>query len=214
MRKIVLTLCFVLLMVIVIFSGCTNTQTISVPGPTPTQQTVYVTVLVTPTPTPPTPEIVYVTVTVPVTQTVSVQKTVYKGVEQSMANIQMIGNVYGIASTSSPSAGVDRIKFSISLAPNSPPIDLASTKIVFSTVSTNPKILTWDTRASTDTFTTKLGLKSVTSLNTSDPIQVTFDTAEVPANTKIYIELKPEFGASFSFSKTTPAIISATNVLY
>jgi archaellin len=140
--------------------------------------------------------------------------TVYKGVEQFTTNIHVIGNVYGIASTPSPSAGIDRIKFLIGLAPNSPPIDLANTKIVFSTESTTPKILTWDTVASTDTFTTKNGLTSVTSLNANDSIEVTFDTAQVPANTKIDIELKPEFGTSFSFSKTTPTTISAKNVLY
>ena len=212
MRKTVIFLCFALLTVIIIFSGCTSTQIISTSETPPTPKIEYVTVLVTPTPS---PQIVHVTVTVPVTVPVTAQETVYKGVEQFTANIRMIGNVYGIASTPSPSAGIDRIKFSIGLAPNSPPIDLANMKIVFSTESTTPKILTWDTIASTDTFTAKLtGFTSVTSLNANDPIEVTFDTAQVPANTKITIELKPEFGASFSFSKTTPVTISEKNVLY
>jgi archaellin len=212
MRKIMIFLCFVLLMVIAIFSGCTSTQKISTSGTPPTPKIEYETVLVSPTPS---LQMVYDTVAVPVTIPVTAQATISKGVEQFTANIQMIGNVYGIASTPSPSAGIDRIKFSIGLAPNSPPIDLINTKIVFSTESTTPKILTWDTRASIDTFTTKLnGFTSVTSLNANDPIEVTFDTAQVPANTKIIIELKPEFGASFSFSKTTPTTISAKNVLY
>lgn len=210
MRKNVIILCFVLLMTIVFFSGCTSNQIISTSGTTPTPKIEYATVFGTPTSS---PQIVYVTVTVPVSEPVTAQKTIDKGVEQTTENIRMIGNVYGIASTSSPSAGIDRIRFSIGLAPYSPPIDLTNMKIVFSTESTKPKILTWDTFASTDTFSTKLGLKSVISLNANDPIEVTFETAQVPANTKIIIELKPEIGASFAFSKTTPATIYATNVL-
>ena len=64
----------------------------------------------------------------------------YKGVEQSTANIQMIGNVYGLASN--PSAGITEIRFIIGLAPGASPIDLTKMKIVFSTPSTTPMILT------------------------------------------------------------------------
>jgi len=210
MEKTVPLLCFALLMVITIFSGCSNTQIISTSG-TPQTPNIDVTVLVTPTPS---PQIVYITGTVPITKPVTAQKTIYKDIEQTTANIRMIGNVYGIASTSSASAGIDRIRFSIGLTPNSAPIDLTNMKIVFSTESTKSKILTWDTFASTDTFSTKLGLQSVILLNANDPIEVTFETAQIPANTKIFIELKPEFDASFAFSKTTPTTIYATNVLY
>jgi len=210
MGKNVIFLCFTLLMVITFFSGCTDTQIPFPSGTPPASNTEYSTVLVTPTPS---PQIVYDTGTVPVTKPVTSHKTLYKAVEQTPATIRLTGNVYGIASTSSPSAGIDRIRFSIGLAPYSPPIDLTNMKIVFSTVSTQPKILTWDTYASTDSFSTKLGLNSVISLNVNDPIEITFETAQVPANTKIFIELRPESGAPFAFSNTTPETIYATNVL-
>jgi len=67
------------------------------------------------------------------------QQTMYKGVEQSTANIQMIGNVYGLASN--PSAGIDEIRFTIGLAPGALPIDLTKMKIVFSTPGTTPRTL-------------------------------------------------------------------------
>ena len=47
------------------------------------------------------------------------QETVYKGVEQSTANIQMIGNVYGL---STDNTTITKITFSIGLAPGAPPL--------------------------------------------------------------------------------------------
>jgi archaellin len=199
-------------MVIVTFSGCTNTQTISLPEPTSTPQVVYVTVFVTPTPTPPTPQIVYVTVTVPVTQTVTAQKT-YTGVEQSTANIQMIGNVYGLAST--PAAGIDEIKFTIGLAPGAQPIDLTKMKIIFSKSGSTPMILIQGETASKTVFTTKLnGQTPVSSMNANDQVEIDFKVAPVGANTKMNIELKPSVGAALPFTKNAPGTISAINVLY
>ena len=63
------------------------------------------------------------------------QETVYKGVEQSTANIQMIGNVYGLIKQIRLT-GINEVKFSIGLAPGAPPIDLTKMKIVFSTPDT------------------------------------------------------------------------------
>ena len=90
MRKIMIFLCFVLLMVIAIFSGCTSTQKISTSGTPPTPKIEYETVLVSPTPS---LQMVYDTVAVPVTIPVTAQATIFKGVEQFTANIRMIGNV-------------------------------------------------------------------------------------------------------------------------
>jgi flagellin FlaB len=141
------------------------------------------------------------------------QETVYEGVEQSTANIQMIGNVYG--QSSNPSAGIDEIKFSIGLAPGAPAIDLTKMKIVFSTPSTNPIILTQGSTASNSVFTTKLnGDTPVSSLNLYQQVEIVFKTAPINANSKTNIELRPDVGDALPFSKTAPATIAATNVLY
>jgi flagellin FlaB len=141
------------------------------------------------------------------------QETVYKGVEQSTANIQMIGNVYGLASV--PASGIDQIEFSIGLAPGAPAIDLTKMKIVFSTPATTPVILAQGTTANTTAFTTKLnGATAVTSMNANDQVEITFNTTVVAANTKMTIELRPSVGAALPFSKTAPATITQTNVLY
>jgi flagellin FlaB len=145
------------------------------------------------------------------------QETVYKGVEQSTANIQMIGNVYGLSSnsTGATAGNITEIKFSIGLAPGAPAMDLTKMKIVFSTPSTSPVILAQGTTASTTVFTTKLnGATSANSLNANEQVEVDFLVYNVEANQKMNIELRPSVGAALPFSKTAPATITATNVLY
>ena len=141
------------------------------------------------------------------------QQTVYKGVEQSTANIQMIGNVYGLASN--PSAGIDEIRFSIGLAPGAPEIDLTKMKIVFSTPTNSPIILTHGSTSSRSVFVTKNGAGNViNSMNANEQVEISFKTAPVTANTVMNIELRPAVGAALPFRKTAPQTILKTNVLY
>ena len=142
------------------------------------------------------------------------QETVYKGVEQSTANIQMIGNLYGLKT--SGGTGIDEIKFSIGLAPGAPPIDLTKMKIVFSTPTTGPIILTQGPAATTAVFTTKINGAGavVDSMSANDQVEVNFMVASVTPNTKMNLELRPSVGAALPFSKTAPATIAATNILY
>jgi flagellin FlaB len=133
------------------------------------------------------------------------QETVYKGVEQASTNIQMIGNVYGIASTGSST--IDSIKFSIGLAPGAPTIDLTGLRIVFSTSTLEPKTYTY---AGTDKFTSSCGGAMVQNAQ----CEIAFDVEDIPVNTKMTMELRPAVGASLPFSKTTPPTITKTNVLY
>jgi archaellin len=147
------------------------------------------------------------------TVTQRAHETVYKGVEQAASNIQMIGNVYGLAAN--PSAGIDEIRFTIGLTPGASSVDLSKVKIVFSTSGTSPVIYTQGETASTSIFTTKLnGISAVNSMNANDQIEIDFKVAGVRPNTRMNIELRPSVGASLPFSKTTPASIQQTNVLY
>ncbi len=139
------------------------------------------------------------------------QETVYKGVEQSTANIQMIGNVYGL---STDNATITNITFVVGLAPGASAVDLTKMKIVFSTPTTAPVILTQGATSSTSVFTTKIGTTAVSSMNPNDQVEVAFGVAGVSANTKITMELRPSVGAALPFSKTAPATITLTNVLY
>jgi archaellin len=93
-------------------------------------------------------------------------------------------------------------------------MDLTKMKIVFSTPATTPVILTQGTNSSTTIFTTKIGATPVTSINANDQVEIYFGVAGVTANTKMNFELRPSVGAALPFSKTAPATITATNVLY
>jgi len=130
-----------------------------------------------------------------------------------LPKIQMIGNVYGLASN--PSAGINEIRFTIGLAPGAPAMDLTNMIIVFSTPSTSPIILIQGATASTSVFTTNLsGINPVSTINPSDQIEIVFKVTPVPVNTKVNIEIRPTIGASTAFSKATPPTISSVNVLY
>ncbi len=139
------------------------------------------------------------------------QETVYKGVEQSTANIQMIGHVYGL---STDNESITNLTFVIGLAPGASAVDLTKMKIVFSTPTTAPVILTQGATSSTSVFSTKIGASDVTSMNPNDQVEIKFGVAGVSANTKMTIELRPSVGAALPFSKTAPATITNTNVLY
>ena len=138
------------------------------------------------------------------------QETVYKGVEQASTNIQMIGNVYGLASV--PASGINQIQFSIGLAPGAPSIDMTRMNIVFSTGSTTPVQYTQTlTGATSSKFNSSCG----NSMDQNVQCQINFKVSPVvAANTKMTIEIRPSVGASLPFTKTAPATISATNVLY
>ncbi len=139
------------------------------------------------------------------------QETVYKGVEQSTANIQMIGNVYGLSSNN---VNITQLTFVIGLAPGASALDLTKMKIVFSTPATTPVIVSQGTSATTTTFNTSIGSLAATSINPGDQVEIAFNVTGVEANTKITMELRPAVGAALPFSKTAPATITATNVLY
>ncbi len=143
------------------------------------------------------------------------QETIYKSVEQSTANIQLVGNVYGISNDTTK--GISEIRFSIGLVSGSQSLDLSKLKIVFSTPTTTPIVLTWtDATASTAAFTAKINGagSSVSSIDSSQQVEIDFLTEYIPANTRINIEIHPVVGATLPFLKTTPATISGTCILY
>src|SRR5512137_3073259 len=64
------------------------------------------------------------------------QETVYKSVEQATSNIQMVGNIYGLASV--PTSGINTIEFSIGLTPGAPTADLTKMTVIYSSDTVSP----------------------------------------------------------------------------
>jgi archaeal flagellin FlaB len=139
------------------------------------------------------------------------QEAVYESVEQTMTNIQMIGNVYGIATA--PSSGIDEIKLSIGVSPGGPATNLEKLDIAFSTPNTIPIILKRGNNTSTSEFTAKFNaLTHVTTMQKNDQVEINFRVAPIPKDTVLNIEIRPGVGAALPFSKTTPTI-TTTNML-
>ena len=135
------------------------------------------------------------------TYTQKMQETVYKGVTQSTANIQMIGNVYGLSKDNST---ITSILFSIGLTPGAPAIDLTKMYIVLVTGTANsaePVILTQGTNPSSTVFVTLVQGSQVTSLKANERVDIAFKTTPIKANTKIVIGLHPAVGEALLFYK-------------
>jgi flagellin FlaB len=143
------------------------------------------------------------------------QETVYKGVEQATANIQMVGQMYGLNSAAGTVTNINAIKFTIGLAPGAPAVDLEKMTILFSTTDQGPSILNHGTTAATDTFTTTdVNGVAVVSMKAQDQVTIDFLVTPVPKNTVMNIELRPAVGAALPFSRTTPPKLEHTNILY
>jgi flagellin FlaB len=128
------------------------------------------------------------------------QETIYKGVEQSTSNLQIVGNVYGMKNTSS-TTDIKDIQFTISLAPGASATDLSGMTMIFTTPSTNPKEVIFEA--------------SPNVLNTGTQSKITIlNDVTIPPGSKFTLELRPVSGASFSITRTAPAIIDQTNLLY
>ncbi len=117
------------------------------------------------------------------------QETIYKGLEQSTSNIQLIGNVYGLSNDTTK--GISEIRFSVGLGPGASSVDLSKFTVIFSTPTTSPISLTWTSgTASQGRFTTKInGVgSSVSSLDVNQQVEFDFLTEYVPANSRMNIE--------------------------
>jgi len=145
------------------------------------------------------------------------QETVFRGVEQSTTNVQLVGNVYGLSSNTTE--GIDQIRFTIGLVPGTPYIDMERMHIIVSTPDYGPKTLAWANASSSTADTNFIALKngigaSQPTMSSGDQTEIQFNITAVPRDTKIIIEIHPGLGASYPFSKTTPSIISHTNLIY
>ena len=140
------------------------------------------------------------------------QETVYKSVEQASTNVQLAGSVYGIQTTGS--TGINEIQFSLKLTTGSPDVDLTDMKIVFSTPTTSPVTLSKGLVADRNTFTATVGGVDTNSVRENEQAVITFMVEPVQPYSKMNVEVRPAVGAIIPFTKTAPATIQHTNILY
>ena len=130
---------------------------------------------------------------------------------QSVGDIQLAGNVYGISSD--PNKGIDTITFSIGLPAHASPVSLTTVEIVFSTPESAPVNLTRGTRDSTSFFTTTAGGYAVDELHSDEEVDISFRVKPVSGNTNVNIQVRPRDRAVLIISRTVPAVITSLNVL-
>jgi flagellin FlaB len=147
------------------------------------------------------------------------QETVYKSVEQATSNIQMVGNVYGIASV--PESGVNRIEFAIGLTPGAPTADLTKMTVVYSSDTVLPIKYSYGGATSDAAQHTFSALKSGTTtvapaMEQNDQITLRINLAStdlLKANSRYNLEVRPVKGAAYTFTRVSGPNIFTTNVL-
>ncbi|OPY35398.1 MAG: flagellin [Methanoregula sp. PtaU1.Bin051] len=145
------------------------------------------------------------------------QESVYKSVEQATSNIQLVSQIYAISGNAT--SGIEKIKFSIGLAPGAPSMDINKMTIVYSNETVEPRILVHAAgMGSVHTFNaTKNGVdtESIAGKEVVDiEFMVGYTSADCPGkNTRFNVEIKPAIGSAFLMSRTLPPQIYPVNVL-
>jgi len=145
------------------------------------------------------------------------QETVYKSVEQATSNLQVTGQLYGIASSATNK--INTIQFTVSLAPGAPPVDLTHLSILFSSDVVAPITYTYGgATADTSHFSAinSKDLTTATALTAGDQIMLTFNldsAAQLGPGERFNLEVRPSLGASFTISRNVGAMIFNTNIM-
>ncbi|WAI01047.1 archaellin/type IV pilin N-terminal domain-containing protein [Methanogenium organophilum] len=145
------------------------------------------------------------------------QEVVYTSVEMASSNLEVIGDVYGLAAT--PASGVDTIRFTVGLSAGGSPVDFSTVQIVFATSDT-VKILDNETDLTAAVATGNWNISN--GATTSDYLlegQDKFTILAMPdstlsANEEFNLEIRPSVGASFGLKRTIPAKVNSVNLLY
>ncbi len=147
------------------------------------------------------------------------QEAVYTAIQQGTSNIQMVGQVYGLStSTDSNAMYINQVQFFVGLAPGATSIDLSLMKLVFSTPTASPLIYTYDVATvptGTKFAAMRDGATQTSTLSAQQQVRIAFMVSPaVPKNTVMNFEIRPPVGAALPFTKTSPAEIVSSNVLY
>ena len=146
------------------------------------------------------------------------QETVYKGVEQATSNLQVIGNVYGYGTGTTGDMDIQKIQLNVGLAPGAPSLDLTKMIITVSQPgSATISQLTYSTTLGTSTFTVTEAGTSTALPTLSGQKQGTvliYLPSVLEKNNKINIELRPSVGAALPFTRSAPATLESSQILY
>jgi flagellin FlaB len=149
------------------------------------------------------------------------QETVHTAVGQASSAVEIVGNVYGEATTGT---SIDKLHFSLGLAAGATPVDINKTVMTYST-NQSVKTLTFDGTntegepAGTDSWSisheeNSLGTPNKV-LDNGEQFTITVNLATpLTAYQEFNIDIKPAVGASIALHRTIPAYVDKMNLLY
>ena len=161
------------------------------------------------------------------------QEVVHTGVQQASSSMEIIGNVYGI--TSSTNGHLQYIKFTIGNTAGGTGLDVSKMVVTYTDEKTRSPDVTYSSTATP----TSLGTAAATMTGKAtgsmgewgilEKINANGDTLLEPGeqfvigvsvpttttvNTPFTVNLQPSVGAVFALKKTVPAAINPVNILY
>jgi flagellin FlaB len=145
------------------------------------------------------------------------QESVYKSVEQATSNIQLVSQIYAMSGNTT--SGIEKISFSIGLAPGAPSMDINKMNIVYSNETIEPRIIVHSPGSSSvNTFRATRNGVEVESIAGKEVVDIEFmigyTSADNPGkNTRFNVEIKPAVGSAFLMSRTLPPQIYPVNAL-
>jgi len=144
------------------------------------------------------------------------QEVVHTGVQQASSTLEIVGNVYGTATT--PSAGIDSLNFSCALAPGGTPVDFDKLVITYSNSSTLATLAHVTTNVQPGQWIIATVQNEVTPdavLEKGEQFDITAKPPNnIMKNDQFNLEIKPAIGAALSISRTAPASIQKVNTIY
>ncbi|MCU0630378.1 MAG: flagellin [Methanoregulaceae archaeon] len=145
------------------------------------------------------------------------QQVIQAGISQTSGNIAVKGEIYGIANNDTTS--VEKIQFGIGPAIAGTAVDYSRLSLTWSTNNVTPVRLNYTPSspvAGQWTVTSGNSGSPPASLITGDHIVTLLACPPGPSfpNDRFTLELFPESGAPTGISRTIPAVITRTNLLY
>jgi len=155
------------------------------------------------------------------------QEVVYTSVDQASSSVEILGDVYGLATDTTH--GLDRIRFTVGLTAGGSAVDFNQTTLTFSDDNTVQKLtrqaghVIGDADASLTDYNWAVVLaknNDSSDLLLEDQEQFTIvaklkdDTTNVAANDEFTLSLRPAVGTAYSITRSAPSRIETVNVLY
>jgi len=159
------------------------------------------------------------------------QEVVHTGVSQTSSSVEIVGNVYGVASSIDNKFVINKIQFDLGLTAGGSPVDMEKTVMVYSTDSTDaPIYLDFKGSDSADEAgSDEAGWWYIANHNTGSSgdddnllergeihtviAQVKNDYG-LEANDRVRLEVRPPVGAVLVLDRTVPPQVDKVNVLY